>query len=55
VSLGATYDVAANAKILVGGYLPVGPGPTTTAAGPVARSEFGLYPYFGFAELTLVL
>jgi hypothetical protein len=49
LSLALRHNLAGNVDLLVGGYVPVGRRPETTALSPA--SEFGLYPYFFFAEL----
>ncbi len=51
-SVTLAYSVAANATAQLGGYIPLGrrPGSDLTP-----RSEFGLYPTFGFLELKAVL
>ncbi len=56
VSLSTKYDIAANAHISGGVYVPFGEKPELVGGFiPVPRSEFGLYPYFGFVELEVVL
>ncbi|MBI4704083.1 MAG: hypothetical protein HY744_23490 [Deltaproteobacteria bacterium] len=52
VLLSLSYELAANAVVVVGGYLPVGSRPVR-AAGilPELRSEYGSYPSFAFLEL----
>jgi hypothetical protein len=53
LSAGVTYDAAANTRLKAGGYVPVGPKPDPKTLAP--RSEFGMFPYFGFAELEVTL
>jgi len=53
-SVAITYSVAGNASAVLGAYVPIGRRPTT-AAPDLARSEYGLYPYFTFLELKAVL
>jgi len=54
LSASVSYDAAANTRLVLGGYLPLGPLPR---AGPVPqpRSEYGSYPWFGYAELRVAL
>jgi hypothetical protein len=47
--LGISHSIAANAEVLLGGYVPMGHKPEPFP--PVARSEYGAYPYFFFTEL----
>jgi hypothetical protein len=49
LSLALRHNLAGNVELLVGGYVPIGRRPEATALSP--ESEFGLYPYFFFAEL----
>lgn len=53
LSAGVSYDAAANTRLKAGGYAPVGPKPDRRTLLP--QSEFGMFPYFGFAELEIVL
>ncbi len=53
-SLVATFDASPNTRLSLGGYLPLGAAPRATPF-PEPRSEYGLYPSFGFAELRIVL
>jgi hypothetical protein len=56
VSLATRYDLAANAQLSAGAYVPFGARPDLSLGIiPVPKSEFGLYPYFGFVELKMVL
>ncbi|MCB9555018.1 MAG: hypothetical protein H6707_02865 [Deltaproteobacteria bacterium] len=51
--LGISYNVAQNVQLVAGGYFPVGQLPDPSAL--TVKDEFGLYPYFAFAELKLAL
>jgi hypothetical protein len=55
----AYYDAAPNTRLTLGAYVPFGAAPTatTTGSGPLVttKSEYGLFPYFGFAEIRVVL
>ena len=53
-SLILSYNFADNVQGVFGGYAPVGKRPQI-APGLSARSEYGVYPYFVFAELKAVL
>ncbi len=53
LSLGIGHSLAENVDLSLGGYVPFGALPKTTGESPfpTIESEFGLYPYFFFAEL----
>ena len=63
VSLAGAYNLASNVDLILGMYLPLGRVPDVSqvpasgvpdpfsGAMPIPRSEFGMYPYFFFAEL----
>ncbi len=54
VSVSVSYDAAANTRLVAGVYVPAGRLPESS---PVLapRSEFGLYPDFGFLEARIAL
>jgi hypothetical protein len=52
LSLGLRYNLADNAELYLGGYLPVGRTPYTPLA---PKDEFGQYPALAFAELKAAL
>ena len=54
LSASVSYDAAANTRLVLGGYLPLGPLPRVGPV-PQPRSEYGSYPWFGYAELRVVL
>lgn len=52
LSLGIGHSLAENVDLSLGGYVPFGALPKTgESLFPTIESEFGLYPYFFFAEL----
>ncbi|MEO8181148.1 MAG: hypothetical protein ABI895_20110 [Deltaproteobacteria bacterium] len=53
-SLSLSYEASANTRIAAGGYLPIGAAPRASP-GVLVRSEYGLYPAFGFVELRVQL
>ncbi|MBK7581660.1 MAG: hypothetical protein IPI67_15810 [Myxococcales bacterium] len=53
-SLSCRYDLGKNTRLIAGGYVPLGPRPDENTVF-VPKSEFGLFPYFGFVELGVVM
>lgn len=51
ITVGLGYSVSNDVEASIGGYLPLGLEPDASGALPVARSEYGSYPYFLFARL----
>lgn len=53
LSISLNYSVSGNVDAILGGYIPIGRVPNLKTFIP--RSEFGLYPYFVFAEVKVAL
>ncbi len=54
-SVAVSHNLADNAQLIAGGFAPFGEKPKVEGFFPQPQSEFGLYPYFVYAELKLVL
>ena len=51
ITVGLGYSVSNDVEASIGGYVPLGRKPDASSGLPVARSEYGSYPYFLFARL----